>query len=212
LSTTTTALSADEGIPVGLPSGAPFLVMTEDERDYVAERVQRYTDQLHLENVSDLAQLDLMICLEMLCHRWTLWLSRQKDYWGEDVDEVALRRSLNDYSGEIRQIKKGLGVDKVTRDRTKGSESVSQYLDELARRALSFGYMREGMLDRGIELSQQLIALLTLHDNCTDVERQEMHVTESDIIDWLRTVFVPEFQEVDLHFRTHDQRMWIRQM
>ena len=206
----TDALVADEGIPVTLPSGAEFLVMTEDERAYITERATKYADQLHLTNVSDLAQLDLMIELELLSHRWAFWLSRQKDYWGDTIDEVGLRRSLNEFSTQIRQIKKDLGVDKVTRDRTKGEESVSVYLENLRLRAKEFGVMREAQLNRALELTMQLSSLVTLHDNCTAEEQAENHVTEADLVQWVREVFLTEFVEIDDHFRQHQQRFWVR--
>lgn len=203
-------IAVDEGIPVLLPSGAEFLVMTDGEREYVETRVRRYDDQLHLNNVSDLAQLDLMIELELLTHRWSLWLSRQKDYWNDSIDEIGLRRSLNDFSTQIRQIKKDLGVDKVTRDKTRGEESVSVYLENLRARAKEFGIMREKQLAQALELSQQLISLVTLHDNCTDDERRDMHVTVADLMEWLHEVYIPEFQSVDAYFRANQQRFWIR--
>lgn len=205
-------LSADQGIPVLLPSGAEFLVMTEGERDYITERVLQYGEQLHLTNVSDLAQLDLMIELEMLCHRWAQWLSRQKDYWDDDIDENQLRRSLNDYSSEIRQLKKALGVDKVSRDKARGEESVAHFLQMLLIRAEEFGINRETMLDVALTLAMQLTSLVVLHDNCTIDEQREQHITDEDLIDWVRTVFIPEFHAVDDHFRVNQQRYWIRSM
>lgn len=207
-----TTLVADQGIPVRLPSGAEFLVMTEDEESYITERVRQYQEQLHLTNVSDLAQLDLMIELEMLCHRWAQWLSRQKDYWDEDIDENQLRRSLNDYSGEIRQLKKALGVDKVARDKARGEESVAHFLQMLLIRAKEFGIMRETQMDVGLTLAFQLISLIVLHDNCTLDEQREQHITDEDLLDWIRTVFIPEFQAIDDHFRATQQRYWIRSM
>src|ERR1041385_1784058 len=89
---------AESGIPVELPSGAQFLVLNDDERVYVESRVNDYQSQLHLENVSDLAELDRVVGMELLCHRWASWLARTHDYWGEEIDEVALRRTLTDMS------------------------------------------------------------------------------------------------------------------
>ncbi len=204
-------ISTNDGIPVELPSGATFLVLTDEEREYVAERVLRYETQLALENVSDQAQLDLMVQQELLTYRIGLWLALTKDYEGDDIDEVALRRSLAELSREIRAIKKALGVDKVSRDKAKGTDNVADYLENLRTRAMAFGVMRNAQLAKGIELSQELIALTTLYTNCSVEERVEMHVTEKDIISWIRTVFVPEFQAVDEGFRTQ-QQMWIREM
>lgn len=122
------------------------------------------------------------------------------------------RRSLHDYSGEVRQLKKMLGIDKVARDKQKGEGSVSEYIENLRAQAKEFGIMRETQLDKGIELSQQLIALITLSDNCDEHEQRELHVTVPDVVDWIREVYIPEFQAVDEHFREHSQRTWIRAM
>lgn len=208
----TTDLVVEDGLPVQLPSGATFVVLTQSEVDYVTERVGRYLADNHFVNVSDFQDVDRMLILEVLCFRWGLWISKQRDYFGDPVDEAALRRSLNDYSGELRQLKRTLGIDKLARDRQRGEDSVAVYLDNLRARAKEFGIMREGQLAKALELVAQLIALVTLHDQSDDIERREMHVTTEDVLDWIRTVFMPEFQAVDAHFRQHAQRFWIRSM
>lgn len=202
----------DGGIPVTLPSGAKFAVLTRGEVEYLNERVERYLSDNHFINISDFQDVDRMLMLELFVFRWSLWLSRQSDYDGDDVDERALRASVSEYSGELRQLKKGLGIDKVARDKQKGDDSVATYIANLRRRAAEFGVMRSDQFSKVLELFQQMKALITLHDNCDEMERKEQHIQTDDILDWIRTVAVPEFDAIDEKFKREKQSMWIRQM
>ena len=201
---------SEDGLPVKLPSGATFYVLTKDEEKYFKERVTRYLKDNHFVNVSDMQDVDRMIEMELLTHRWALWLSRQKDYFGDAVDERALRSTLNDYSGELRQLKKSLGIDKVARDKQRGDDSVQEYLANLRVRAKEFGVNRSKQFDKVIELFQQAQALLVLHDNSDPTERMEQRCTTEDVLDWFRTVAFPEFNAIDEEFRNTKQKMWVR--
>lgn len=208
-----TDLVTEEGLPVTLPSGAQFMVLTSAEVRYIEERVERYLADNHFVNVSDFQDVDRMLVMELLCFRWGLWISNQRDYFGEAIDDTgSLRRSLGDYSSELRQLKKTLGIDKVARDRQKGEDSVSVYIENLRARAKEFGIVRERQLDKALELFQQLKALVTLHDNSDAKERAEMHCDTQDVFDWIRTVAMFEFDAIDQHFRTHQQGTWVREM
>lgn len=200
----------EAGLPVTLPSGAQFYVLTQDEVDYVNDRVTRYLKDNHFINVSDLQDVDRMVTMEVLVHRWTLWVSRQKDYWDDDIDEKAFRASINDYSTEVRQLKKSLGIDKLTRDKQRGDDSVTEYLAQLRIRAKEFGVMRESQLNKALELFNQLKMLVTLHDNTDETEKREMRCTTDDVLEWLRQVAFPEFDIIDEHFKTAKQKFWIR--
>lgn len=196
---------------VALPSGATFPVH-EEEVEYFTERAGLYLSQNHFPNISDLQDVDRMLILELMVYRWGTWLSRQRDWWGEAIDPNETQKSLKEYSTELRQLKKLLGIDKAARDKQKGDDSVAAYIQNLLLRAKEFGLMRERQLDKALELFQQMRALLTLHDNCNEAERREMHVTVEDVLEWLREVALPEFQDVDDYFRQNSQRMWIRSM
>lgn len=200
----------EDGIAVSLPSGANFSVMTRDEVDYVTDRVARYLKDNHFVNISDLQDVDRMVMMEVLVHRWSLWLSRQKDYFGDDIDEKQLQRIINEYSTEIRLLKKQLGIDKVARDKAKGDDSVGEYLANLRIRAKQFGVMRENQLAKALELFNQLKMLVTLYHNTDEIERREMNCDLPDIIEWLDKIAFPEFDIIDEHFRHNEQRTWIR--
>jgi hypothetical protein len=199
----------DSLVPVTLPSGAKHAVFKR-EATYLKERVERYQKDLSFTNVADLQTLDNVVVYETLLWRWGQWLSRQVDYWGEAIDEKELTRQSKDTSTEVRQLKSALGIDKVTRDKVKGEDSVANYIQNLLVRAKAFGINREKMLDKGLELSQELIAKLTLFDNCEEDERAELNMNAEDLVAWIRDVYAPEFQKVDEHFRENDQAMWVR--
>lgn len=199
----------DGMVMVQMPSKATFPVH-EQEVDYITERAALYLSQNHFPNISDLQDVDRMLILELMVFRWGSWLSREKNWWGDAVDDDKLQKSLNAYSTELRQLKKQLGLDKATRDKEKGEDSVAAYLQNLQIRAREFGIMRESQLAKCIELFQQLQALVTLHRNSDETERREMHTTQDDLFEWLTTVAFPEFNIIDAHFREHSQKAWIR--
>lgn len=194
-----------------MPSGAPFPVHYE-EVDYIRDRAKRYLEENHFTNVSDIQDVDRMLIMELICFRWGTWISRQKDYWGDAVDMDQLQQSLKSHSTELRQLKKQLGIDKVARDRAKGEDSVPAYLNNLLRRAKEFGITRETQLGKALELFQDLQALVTLHNNCDEIERVENHVQVHDILSWLEEVAFPEFNAIDEYFRTHQQQTWVRSL
>lgn len=200
----------DDLRPVMLPSGGLFQVY-DREVGYFQERVKKYLKDNHFTNVSDLATLDQVLMGEMLVWRWMNWVTQQKDYWGDPVDEAGMAKTIKDMSTELRQLKNSLGIDKVTRDRQRGEESVAAYISNLKIRAKEFGINRENMSSKAIELFQQLKADLTLFDNCTEDERKELGITMPELLEKIRTVLIPEFDKVDQHFREHQQRYWIRE-
>lgn len=194
---------------VTLPSGSKAHVMTEEERLYVEERTKRYTTEYAFASISDLQDVDRVIMMELTDWRYNRWLTHGIDYHGDPVEADDLQKTIIDLSKEVRQVKKQLGIDKAARDRQKG-ESVSDYLDNLRHRAKQFGVMREKQLTKALTLFNELQALVTYHDNCTPEERRENDVQIDDILDWLRDVAFPEFQEVDVYFQKNEQSTWIR--
>jgi hypothetical protein len=202
-------LQSDEGIPVELPSGAKFYVLTQDEADYLTERVRRYLSDNHFVNVSDFQDIDKMVTFEMLVHRWSLWLSRGMDYYGEKIDEKVLAQQVNNYSGELRLLKKNLAMDKVARDRARGDDSVAVYLANLRDRALEFCIMRSAQACKAIESFQRIKGILIYYDNCDEQERKEHGVDIEDVLTVIREE-IAEFDQIDETFRKNIQRYWIR--
>lgn len=198
-------------VEVVLPSGARFHVH-EKEVDYFNERASRYLEDNKLTNISDLQDIDRMLIMETLCWRWGNWLSWQKDYWGDAIDIGTYQKQISDTSRELRLIKKALGIDKETRDRQRGEDSVEKYLENLRVRAKEFGYTREKQLDKALELFNELQALIQLHHNCDEVEQRELRCRQEDVITWITEVAMPQYQEIDAYFRENQQRFWVRKV
>lgn len=159
-------VQVEDGIPVHLPSGAVYYVLTSDEQRYLVDRITRYLADNHFVNVSDMQDIDRMITFELLIHRWTLYLSKGRDYFDDDIDTKKYSDMVQDYSREVRQLKKSLGVDKSTRDRTRGDDSVAALWDNLRRRAQEFGYMRNAQFAQVITSFQRIQAMIQFRDNC----------------------------------------------
>lgn len=195
---------------VKLASGADYEVMHETEAQIVNNLVQRYTTEYLFSSISDLQDVDRIIIMELMAHRYSGWQNRGHDYYGQEIDNKDLDERILNASKEVRQIKKALGIDRLTRDKDKG-DSVPEYLENLRVRARQFGLMREKQLDVALSKFQKLSGLTTLYWNCTDIERKEEKCTAEDILKWLRDEAIPEFNEIDEYFQEHEQRYWVRE-
>lgn len=194
-------------IEVSSPSGSTFTVLTDEEKEYYEVVAKKYQEQNKFTNISDLQDLDRVLAMETMIWRWGIWLSQERDYDDQTIDLVELRKSLKDYSQELRQIKKGLGIDKSSRDKDKG-EGIATYLENLRLRAKEFGVVREDQLSECLTLFQDLKALITLHENCDAAERKQEKIELTDIYNWVKDVAIPEFDRIDAYFRENSQKYW----
>lgn len=192
------------------PSGAFYKVIHADEKDYWESTVSKYLQDYKFTNISDLQDLDRVISMELMTYRYQMWASLEKDYWGESVNVEEMNKQIREISKELRQLKKSLGIEKVLREKDQG-DSVAAYIENLRRRAQEFGVMRNDQAVKAITLFQELLSLVTMHDNCTEDERKDNHVQEEDIIQWVRDVR-PEFESIDEEFRKTSQKYWIASM
>jgi hypothetical protein len=202
-------IQADEGIAVQLPSGATYYVHTDSEANYLRDKIERYLTDNHFVNVSDMQEIDRMITFELLIYRWSLWLSRHKDYWNEPINDKKLSEMIQDYSREVRLLKKALGVDKSTRDRTRGDDSVAALWDNLLRRAREFGYMRNEQMVQVITSFHRIKAMITLHKNTDEIERKENACELSDVLEVIEEE-IAKFDAIDEAFRFEKQSLWVR--
>jgi len=200
--------SIDPDLIVYLPTGSPFPALNHGEADYLTRLIEAYTE-MRFEHISDLAELDRLIQTELLAYRWGTWLGLGEDYEGKKLDPK-LEEKQQKASTEIRQIKAKLGIDKVARDRARGEGSVHQRMTSLLQRAKAFNLHRCNQVERALELQNELISLTQLHMNLKEHpdEQKEMRVTAEDLVEWVWTRLKPEFQEIDEHWRTHEQSIW----
>jgi hypothetical protein len=191
------------------PAGGRFTVMTESEKDLFRELVDKYTTHNQFVNISDQQDLERIIYLEVLSLRYANWLSTETDYTGELIDPRQVSTMMKDFSGELRQLKKSVGIDKPSRQR-ESSESVSDFIEQLKTRAKEFGVMREEQLTEALTLFNELMARVTLMDNCNQAERDEQKCNPDDIFRWLREEAFPQYTEIDRYFVENSQRYWIQ--
>ncbi len=195
-------------VPVTLPSGALFSVH-EKEFQYFKDRSSKYLTDNDFQNVSDYQDLDRLMVSELLCYRWGLWVSNQRDYWGESVDENTLQKALKEHSAELRQLKKTLGLDRETREKVRGEDSVENYLAQLRKRAKHFQHkLRYPQSMTAMETFQELRGIITLYLNCDEKERIQQGCTPEQIIKWLTDVAFPKMDKIDAEFR-EEQAQWI---
>lgn len=197
-------------IDVTLPSGAPFVVLNDDERTHFEQLVAGYEEGFALQHPSDVSDLDRIISFELLIYRWQHWQASETDYDGNKQDSLDLQKRCKDYSTEVRQLKKSLGVDAVSRNKASGQGSVPHYIASLEERAAAFGVMRNAQFDKALELANQLIGLADFSLNCTPEEQRKFGVTPDGLRDWIVNVFKPEYQQIDLDFQQNQQRFWVK--
>lgn len=203
-------IPVDEGVPTTAPSGVTVVVMTEGEREIFEGAAGKYLQDNKLTNVTDLKDLDRILMMELLIYRWSHWVIREQDYSGSAIDLEKTQKSIVEVSKELRQLKKSLGIDKVSRDKDKG-ESFAAFVDNVKYRAKEFVYKRNEEIIKAITLFKELEALITFHNNCTPQERKENHVEIDDIFNWIQTVAIPEFNAIDEAFR-QNQTYWVRDL
>lgn len=200
---------SEEGIPVQLPSGATHYTITHAEAEYLRDLAARYLEDNHFVNIADLKEIDRLITMETLVHRWQMWISKGRNYYDEDINLKTYNDMVTDASREVRQMKKALGLDKPSRDKVRGDDSIAALWENMLRRAREFGYMRNEQLVATITAFQRLKALIQFYDNTDEIERKENACELEDIFEVLRAE-IAKFDKIDEDFRHTQQTLWIR--
>lgn len=195
-------------VSVVLASGQKLQVQGVDEAAFFNDTRDKYLAENRFTDVTDLQDLDQLLILELMVHRWSMWTASGRDYDGNIISEDAYVKPLREYSQQIGNLKNRMALSRGEREKAE-HESVGAYLVELQRRAKEFGIHREHQLGKALELAYQLAAILGAYDRADEEEREHMGLTkDNDILDWIREVFIPEFRGVDAHFRTTQQKFW----
>lgn len=206
-----TVLSGPTLVRVLQLNGQPIEVQGKEEEKFYNEQRQRYLDENAFTAASDRADLDRLIFLELLDFRWRGWLSSGKDYDGllTPQQEEQLRRNLKDNSPLISQVKNDLGLTKSQRDKEK-AESVGSYITTLKTAAKQHGVRREKQLTKAICLIKELFSLVGTFDRSNQLERSKIGLdTSDDVLDWIRQIMKPGFDEIDEYFRANEQRFFV---
>lgn len=196
---------------VSTPSGQTIGVLGDPERVFYEGQAARYMTENKFTNTSDLLDLDRLIFLELLIFRASSVIGKGENYDGTVLNDRAegdARRAMKENSALISTVKNDLGLTKSQRDRAM-YENAGVYIKELKQRAKEFGVHRETQLAKALTLCQQMFAIIGAYDRSDAVEKGKIGFeTESDIVDWIRTIMKPEFDAVDAHFIATTQKYW----
>lgn len=198
----------DELYEVESPSGSTFALMNQDEVDYFQRVSEKYYSDNAFSNITDMQDVDRVVSMELLVYRWSAWVLSEEDYNGHPINPTEYRKQISEYSTEIRQTKKMLGIDRKSREGE--GQTVADYIENLRKRAQEFGIKRNEEAAKAIELFHELKAFVELHLNCDEEERKEEKCNQEDIIQWIIEVAIPEFNEIDEKFRDTSQKYWIQ--
>lgn len=187
-----------------------FEVYTTAEEAWFNNMLQRYLDEYHFDNVSDLQDLDRLVAMELISNRYMHWLLKGTDYWEQQFDERAARDHKQKVDQEIRLLKKQMGMDRKNRLESE-AENVADYLTNLRRRAKEFGIHRDMQIAKAMDLWMELKKLVNLYDRTDEEERRHLGVDMVQIFDWIRDVGIPEYDKIDDAFRKN-QRLWIKEV
>jgi len=196
-------------------AGTDLEVMNQAEADWFESARDTYLSNTQFTEHTDYADLDRVLVLELMIYRWTQWIVSGKDYGGLIIDDDAekLRRSIKEYSAELTRLKSSMGLDKASRDATRNLDSPAKYLAELKQRAKMFGVHRETQVIKALSLFNELAAIIGAYDRSDQEEREKLGFeSEAEILDWIRTKAIPEFEEIDEKFRLNNQRYWVREL
>lgn len=201
-------------IKVRTVSGFEIEVMGRPEAKYYRDQQVKYLAENKFTAVTDLADLDRLLFLELMIFRWTGWLASGKDYDGylAPSQEDQVRKNIKEVGPQISTIKQDLGLTKSQRDK-EAFESVGQYLVDLKARAKEHGVRREKQLTTAICLVKELFSLIGTYDRSNELERSKIGLeTPEDILDWIRNHMKPEFDAVDEYFQQNQQKFWVRKV
>jgi len=199
-----------ELITVKGASGVELFEIYQQEAEWFEANLKKYLEEYRFDNVSDLQDLDRLLGLELLSYRYAHWMIRGVDYDGLAFDEKSVRDHKDKIDKEIRLIKSHMGMNRKSRVESE-QQSVSEYLSELLRRAKEFGIHRDKQIAKALDLMGELKKLVGLHDRTDEEERTLLGVHADQIIDWIRTVAIPEYDAIDDAFRKN-QRLWIKKV
>ncbi len=200
-------------ITVTLVSGEQMTVQTQAEQRWFNRSRDDYLTQTKFTETTDLRDLDRLLQMELTVFRLGQHLAAGNDYLGFEIDDTLLRRNVREYSEQITRVKSSMNLNKAARDDAANSGDVSVYISELKARAKEFGIHREDQLTRALVLMNELSSIVGAFDRSDSEERERLgFVDEKEIVEWVRTRMLPEFREIDEHFRQNSQKYWIRKM
>lgn len=196
---------------VHLVSGETLKVLSDAEQRWFTGSRDEYMSQTKFSETTDLRDLDRLLVMELMVFRLSQFLAAGSDYDGFEIDETLLRRNVREYSEQINRTKDAMGLTKKARDEAAADGDFTTWLSNLRVRAKEFGVHREHQLTKALVLMNELSSIVGAYDRSDDEERHKLgFVTTGDIVDWVRNRMLPEYREIDEHFRSNHQKYWVR--
>lgn len=194
-------------------TGHDLELQTDKEKKYYEEARDKYLSENKFTAASDLRALDRLLLLEVQMFRCQWQIAAGVDYdlnFLTTQQEKDLHRLTKELGPMISTVQNDLGLTKAQRDKDQ-HESIGAYINDLKVRAKAFGVMREKQLGKALEWTKELFSIAGAYQRANDAERKKLGFESAeDIVEWILTVFKPEFDSVDEYFREHDQKNWIR--
>lgn len=194
---------------VQLVSGETLRVQTQVEKRWFEEAKAGYLSQARFEERTDRQDLDRLLCLELMQFRWNQHLAAGVDYEGNASDDEQLRKNIKEQSASLVALKESMGLTKKARNALLEQGNVPEIWGTLKRRAKEFVHFREEQLRVALRLMNELSAIVGTYDRADAEEKRKLGFeTDAEIVDWVRTIMLPEYRKVDEHFRANVQRYW----
>lgn len=195
-------------------AGHDLELLTRAEQKFYDTAQRKYLDDNKFTVASDLRALDRLILFETLMYRWSAQLASGRDYDTlllGPAQEESLRKQMKETAPLIQGLQESLGLTKAARERD--TDTVAGYIARLKVAAKEHGIRRERQLGRAIELCMELFSLAGTYKRSNAEERAKIGFESAeDVVDWITDVMRPAFDEVDQHFREHQQKFWIREI
>lgn len=183
-----------------------------DERTMFNRQRAAYQREFSFTAASDLTDLDRLLLLEVQVFRCQRWLASGRDYQGMELNDselISLGRKLKEFNAQITQIKTDLGMSRAQREKEQ-HESVGAYINDLKVRAKAHGVRREKQLTGAICAMNDLKSVLGTFRRTNDLEKEKLGIlTADEVIEYIETVLIPKWDEIDEYFRAHDQKFWV---
>lgn len=208
------------GVEVGTPlfdvtlcSGETLRVQTAVEQRWFNDTKAKYLAETRFTDMTDMQDMDRLLCLELLMFRWNQHLASGYDYQNELVDDDLLRKQVKEQSVAITALKSSLSLDKKSRDAALNEGNFAAWFADVKRRAKLFGIHRETQLNTALALMNELAAIVGAFDRSDNEERKKLGFeNEGEILKWVRESMIPDFQKIDEYFTEHEQKLWRRDL
>ena len=196
-------------------AGGEIELLHRQEKTYYNDAKTKYLSEYTFTIANDLRSLDRLLLLEVSMYRAQWFLAAGMDYDAVDLDgkeEIALQRLVKETGNQIHELQASLGLDKAQRDKAQ-HDSVGAYITQLKAAAKLHGVKREKEMGRAIELAKELFALCGAYTRSNEEERRKLGLEKpDDIIAWVTDYMQPEYDRIDEHFRTTEQKFWVRSL